>query len=104
MRNKNGEKRIQAERPRVQGNPPALDRDRHRLILGYARLPLAQPSRVESRHRTDRHASSTSKEIDVNVGRDRRREARLLQENRVLKEQLRAALEIGRELAELTIR
>ena len=35
MRNKNGEKRIQAERPRVQGNPPALDRDPQRLIFGY---------------------------------------------------------------------
>ena len=34
MRNKNGEKRIQAERPRVQGNPPDLDRDPQRLIFG----------------------------------------------------------------------
>ena len=41
MRNKNGEKRIQAERPRVQGNPPALDRDPQRLIFGYATNPLA---------------------------------------------------------------
>ena len=40
MRNKNGEKRIQAERPRVQGNPPALDRDPQRLIFGYATNPL----------------------------------------------------------------
>ena len=37
MRNKKGEKRIQAERPRVQGNPPgSLDRDPHGVILGYA--------------------------------------------------------------------
>ena len=46
--NKNGEKRIQAERPRVQGNPPALDRQRHRLILGYARLPLSTSAPIEA--------------------------------------------------------
>jgi hypothetical protein len=31
---------FQAVRPRACKKPPALDRQRHRLVLGYARLPL----------------------------------------------------------------
>ena len=40
MRISIGVKRLQAERPRACIKPPALDRQRHGLILGYARLPL----------------------------------------------------------------
>ena len=35
-----GLKRIQEVRPQTMNNLRALDRQRHRLILGYARLPL----------------------------------------------------------------
>ena len=35
-----GLKRIQEVRPQTMNNLRALDRQRHRLILGYASLPL----------------------------------------------------------------
>ena len=42
MRLSEGLKRIQEVRPQTMNNLRALDRQRHRLILGYARLPLVQ--------------------------------------------------------------
>ena len=51
MRISIGVKRVQAQRHRVPGNPPALDRHRHRLILGYATDPLTVTPPTPRTHR-----------------------------------------------------
>lgn len=64
------------------------------------RLPALVSSRVVER----KVMRGALEEVDLNASRLNRREAQLMHENRLLKEQLSAALAIGKELAELCMK